>query len=173
MCRNHLPKKIMEEWMASCGYVHIWSPCCDRLVQAWLQIETQSQPSIQQKSLKERKRVFTANKTIYYSGNSGKVPGGWDFYLWFWVRLAQIKVPPRNFHFFGSFFRFWNMDPKSQTTMARPSKRPKLQQSITSMLQGIGPKFVEATGKQLVCPYCQYKFRAPQGTNSWGLDKVL
>ena len=41
------------------------------------------------------------------------------------------------------------------------------------MLQGIGPKFVEATGKQLVCPYCQYKFRTPQGTNSWGLDKVL
>ena len=35
------------------------------------------------------------------------------------------------------------------------------------MLQGIGPKFVEATGKQLVCPYCQYKFRAlkVQGTN--------
>ena len=32
------------------------------------------------------------------------------------------------------------------------------------MLQGTGPKFVEATGKQLVCPYCQYKFRAPQGT---------
>ena len=32
------------------------------------------------------------------------------------------------------------------------------------MLQGIGPKFVEPTGKQLVCPYCQYKFRAPQGT---------
>ena len=32
------------------------------------------------------------------------------------------------------------------------------------MLQGIGPKFVEATGKQSVSPYCQYKFRTPQGT---------
>ena len=28
------------------------------------------------------------------------------------------------------------------------------------MLQGIGPKVVEATGKHLVCPYFQYKFRA-------------
>ena len=26
-----------------------------------------------------------------------------------------------------------------------------------------GPKFVEAPGTQLLCPYCQRKFRAPQG----------
>ena len=26
-----------------------------------------------------------------------------------------------------------------------------------------GPKFVEAVGTQLICPYCRHKFRAPQG----------
>ena len=41
------------------------------------------------------------------------------------------------------------------------------------MLQGIGPKFVEATGKQLVSPYCQYKFRAPQGTRDQITDYYL
>ena len=43
------------------------------------------------------------------------------------------------------------------------SKRVKLQQSITTMFKMEGPKFVEACGVQLVCPYCRRKFKAPQG----------
>ena len=43
------------------------------------------------------------------------------------------------------------------------SKRVKLQQSITTMCKMEGPKFVEACGVQLVCPYCRRKFKAPQG----------
>ena len=42
-------------------------------------------------------------------------------------------------------------------------KRPKLQQSITSMFGASEPKFVEVLGVQLACPYCHRKFRAPQG----------
>ena len=42
-------------------------------------------------------------------------------------------------------------------------KRPKLLQSIKSMFSVSGPKFVEALGTQLLCPYCQCKFRVPQG----------
>ena len=45
----------------------------------------------------------------------------------------------------------------------KPEKRAKLQQTITSMFHAGGPKFVEAAGVQLVCPYCHHKFRAPQG----------
>ena len=55
------------------------------------------------------------------------------------------------------------MELKSEVAGERPSKRPKLQQSITSLFHSIGPRFVEAIGTQLVCPYCQRKFRAPQG----------
>ena len=42
------------------------------------------------------------------------------------------------------------------------SKRVKLQQSITSMFKMEGPKFVEACGVQLVCPYYRRKVKAPQ-----------
>ena len=42
-------------------------------------------------------------------------------------------------------------------------KRPKLQQYLLSMFNLLGPKFVEAPGTQLVCPYFQHKFRAGQG----------
>ena len=31
------------------------------------------------------------------------------------------------------------------------------------MFSGDSPKFVEASGVQLLCPYCHHKFRAPQG----------
>ena len=31
------------------------------------------------------------------------------------------------------------------------------------MFRKVGPKFVEAVGVQLICPYCERKFRAPQG----------
>ena len=31
------------------------------------------------------------------------------------------------------------------------------------MFSGDSPKFVEASGVQLLCPYCHYKFRAPEG----------
>ena len=45
-------------------------------------------------------------------------------------------------------------------------KRRKLQQSIRSMFQRSAPKFVEAVGVQLVCRYCNRKFRAPQGLSA-------
>ena len=50
-----------------------------------------------------------------------------------------------------------------QVENVRESKRVKLQQTLTSMFKVEGPKFVEACGVQLVCPYCQRKFKAPQG----------
>ena len=46
----------------------------------------------------------------------------------------------------------------------REPKRRKIQQSITSLFFGTGPKFVEASEKQLLCPYCHHKFLAPHGT---------
>ena len=45
----------------------------------------------------------------------------------------------------------------------RQSKQVKIQRTITSMFRSDCPKFVEATGVQLICPYCGHKFRAPQG----------
>ena len=45
----------------------------------------------------------------------------------------------------------------------RQPKQVKVQRTITSMFRADGPKFVETTGVQLVCPYCGHKFRAPQG----------
>ena len=50
-----------------------------------------------------------------------------------------------------------------QVENVREPKRIKLQQTLTSMFKGKGPKFVEACGVQLVCPYCQRKFLAKQG----------
>ena len=38
-------------------------------------------------------------------------------------------------------------------------KKIKLQQTLTSMILGDHPKFVETVGVQLVCPYCNYKWR--------------
>ena len=38
-------------------------------------------------------------------------------------------------------------------------KKIKLQQTLTSMILGEHPKFVETVGVQLVCPYCNYKWR--------------
>ena len=55
------------------------------------------------------------------------------------------------------------MEQKSEFHIERASKRPKLQQSITSMFDRTRPKFVETSGTQLLCPYCGHKFRAPQG----------
>ena len=55
------------------------------------------------------------------------------------------------------------MDRKPVLTDNRLVKRPRLQQSIDSMFRKVGPKFVEAVGVQLICPYCERKFRAPQG----------
>ena len=45
----------------------------------------------------------------------------------------------------------------------RRNKRQKPQQNLTSMFRPGEPKFVEVTGVQLSCPYCNLKFRAPQG----------
>ena len=45
----------------------------------------------------------------------------------------------------------------------RQPRKPKVQRSLTSMFGIQGPKFVEAIGTLLICPYCRHKFRAPQG----------
>ena len=45
----------------------------------------------------------------------------------------------------------------------RKPGRNKVQRTLTSMFNQGGPKFVEVNGVQLVCPYCNHKFRAPQG----------
>ena len=65
------------------------------------------------------------------------------------------------------------MECKSDVENHRPSKRAKVQQSITSMFHGIGPRFVEASGTQVVCPYCQHKFRAPQGSGYFNCLFIL
>ena len=36
----------------------------------------------------------------------------------------------------------------------RQPRKPKVQRSLTSMFGIQGPKFVEAIGTQLICPYC-------------------
>ena len=175
---------ILKRWVIICtapphpscatNHPHQRAFSCFCVIQAELRCFFLQVPPVQQYfSVFLIKDVMSSTWQHHLQWKLGKSPRGMGLLFVFLSEASPNKNPTSNFHFFGSFFRFWNMDPKSQTTMARPSKRPKLQQSITSMLQGIGPKFVEATGKQLVCPYCQYKFRAPQGTNSWGLDKVL
>ena len=55
------------------------------------------------------------------------------------------------------------MDRRPAFDETRLAKRPKIQQSITNMFSGVGPKFTEVVGVQLLCPYCGHKFRAPQG----------
>ena len=45
----------------------------------------------------------------------------------------------------------------------RKDKRLKIQRIITSMSGVQDPKFVEISGLQLICPYCNHKFRPPQG----------
>ena len=45
----------------------------------------------------------------------------------------------------------------------RQTRKPKVQRTLTSMFGIEGPKFIEAVGTQLICPYCRHKFRAPQG----------
>ena len=52
---------------------------------------------------------------------------------------------------------------RSAVVEAISNKKPKLQQTITSMFTGDLPTFVEAVGVQLQCPYCNRKLRAPQG----------
>ena len=46
----------------------------------------------------------------------------------------------------------------------RENKRLKIQPVITSMSGVQGPKFVEVSGLQLIYPYCNHKFRPPQGS---------
>ena len=53
-----------------------------------------------------------------------------------------------------------------QNSQEPQRKRRKLQQSIRTMFRRSGPKFVEAVGVQLVCRYCNRKFKAPQGLAS-------
>ena len=53
-----------------------------------------------------------------------------------------------------------------QNSQERQRKRRKLQQSIRTMFKRTGPKFVEAVGVQLVCRYCNRKFKAPQGLSA-------
>ena len=53
-----------------------------------------------------------------------------------------------------------------QNSQARQRKRRKLQQSVKTMFQRTGPKFVETIGVQLVCRYCNRKFKAPQGLSA-------
>ena len=55
---------------------------------------------------------------------------------------------------------------RSQNNGEPQRKRRKLQQSIWSMFHRSAPKFVEAVGVQLVCRYCNRKFRAPQGLSA-------
>ena len=55
------------------------------------------------------------------------------------------------------------MDRRPAFDETRLAKRPKIQQSITKMFSGVGLKFTEVVGVQLLCPYCGHKFRAPQG----------
>ena len=46
---KHLPKKIMEVWMASCDDAHSWNPCGDKnSSKNSYNRETRSQPAIQQ-----------------------------------------------------------------------------------------------------------------------------
>ena len=39
----------------------------------------------------------------------------------------------------------------------RQPRKPKVQRSLTSMFGIQGPKFVEAIGTQLICPYCRHQ----------------
>ena len=45
----------------------------------------------------------------------------------------------------------------------RESGRSNIQRTIPCLFNEDGPKFVEVTGVQLVFPYCNCKFRVPQG----------
>ena len=85
--------------------------------------------------------------------------GGGVFIHCFESRLAEIKTPPPSVFFFFP----QNIKLRISSQAEGNNKRNKLKHTITSMFSGDSPKFVEASGIQLLCPYCHHKFRAPQG----------
>ena len=76
-----------------------------------------------------------------------KTHRGVGFFFSFQLRLAQNKTPPIHF-FYLIFFLVTTMQGEYGVTDERVSKRPRIQQSITSMFFSTGPKFVETIGKQ-------------------------
>ena len=82
--------------------------------------------------------------------------GGGVFIHCFEFRLAEIKTPPPSV-----FFSSQNMKRRISSQAEGNNKRNKLKQTVTSMFSGDSPKFVEASGVQLLFPYCHHKLQAP------------
>ena len=76
---------------------------------------------------------------------------------------ASPKQNPTQSFFFRNLISGFTLERDFEIKDEKVSKRPKIHWSITSMFCKTGPKFVETIGKQLLCPCCGYKFRAPQG----------